>query len=163
MEIKVSEPQKTVYDFVVKDPQGNDVPLSNYKGKVLLITNVASAWGSTKGHYTEYVQLYNKYKDQGFVILAFPCNQFMFQEPKSSTEIVAHICQRFQADFPIFAKVDIKGPNAIPLFKFLKKSTGKKVTWNFGKYLVGKDGVPIEGHNKGTTPLEMEAKIKSLL
>nr|XP_009775342.1 PREDICTED: probable glutathione peroxidase 2 [Nicotiana sylvestris] len=96
---------KSIYDFTVKDILGNDVPLSNYRGKVLLIVNVASKCGLTDSNYKELNILYEKYKDQGFEILAFPCNQFLWQEPGTNEEIQETVCIRFKAEFPVFEKV----------------------------------------------------------
>ncbi|GJN40686.1 hypothetical protein PR202_gb29947 [Eleusine coracana subsp. coracana] len=96
----------SVHDFTVKDASGKDVDLSTYKGKVLLIVNVASQCGLTNSNYTELSQLYEKYKDQGFEVLAFPCNQFGGQEPGTNEEIVQFACTRFKAEYPIFDKVN---------------------------------------------------------
>ncbi|GLJ09911.1 hypothetical protein SUGI_0118110 [Cryptomeria japonica] len=110
----------SVHDFNVKDIKGNDVSLSTYKGKVLLIVNVASHCGLTTSNYQEMNELYAKFKDQGFEILAFPCNQFATQEPGTNEEIAAIVCTRFKANFPIFDKVDVNGDDAAPVYKFLK-------------------------------------------
>uniref|UniRef100_A0A166FAV0 Glutathione peroxidase n=1 Tax=Daucus carota subsp. sativus TaxID=79200 RepID=A0A166FAV0_DAUCS len=103
-----SDKPKSVHDFTVKDAKGNDVNLSQYKGKVLLIVNVASQCGLTNSNYTELAKLYEKYKDQGLEILAFPCNQFGSQEPGTNEEIVEFACTKFKAEYPIFDKKDIK-------------------------------------------------------
>ncbi|KAF3503333.1 hypothetical protein F2Q69_00042714 [Brassica cretica] len=105
MAAATSSSPKSVHDFTVKDAKGNEVDLSIYKGKVLLIVNVASQCGLTNSNYTELAQLYHKYKDHGFEILAFPCNQFGNQEPGSNEEIVQFACTRFKAEYPIFDKV----------------------------------------------------------
>ncbi|KAG0470766.1 hypothetical protein HPP92_017466 [Vanilla planifolia] len=99
---------KSIHDFTVKDIDGKDISLSKFKGKVLLIVNVASKCGLTTANYTELSHLYEKYKNQGFEILAFPCNQFGGQEPGSNPEIKQFACTRFKAEFPIFDKKDIK-------------------------------------------------------
>ncbi|KAM3391557.1 hypothetical protein ACQJBY_012943 [Aegilops geniculata] len=150
----------SVHDFVVKfhailltetlggitlqDVRGNDVELSRYKGKVLLIVNVASRCGLANSNYTELGQLYEKYREKGLEILAFPCNQFAGQEPDSDEKIVEFACNRFQAEFPIFRKVDVNGNNAAPLYKFLKSERGglfgERIKWNFTKFLVDKEG-----------------------
>ncbi|VVB05094.1 unnamed protein product [Arabis nemorensis] len=104
------------------DAQGSDVDLSTYKEKLLLIVTVASQCGLTNSNYTELAQLYQKYKNHGFEILAFPCNQFGNQEPGSNEEIVAFACTRFKAEYPIFDKVDVNGDKAAPIYKFLKSS-----------------------------------------
>nr|CAD1835133.1 unnamed protein product [Ananas comosus var. bracteatus] len=157
----------SVHDFTVKDASGNDVDLSIYKGKVLLIVNVASQCGLTNSNYTELSQLYEKYKDQGFEILAFPCNQFGGQEPGSNEEIVEFACTRFKAEYPIFDKVDVNGDNAAPLYKFLKSSKGSlfgnSIKWNFSKFLVDKDGNVVDRYAPTTSPLSIEKDIKKLL
>ncbi|GKV23112.1 hypothetical protein SLEP1_g32886 [Rubroshorea leprosula] len=96
---------ESIYDISVKDANGNDVDLSTYKGKVLLIVNVASKCGMTNSNYTELNQLYDKYKDQGLEIFAFPCNQFGDEEPGSNDQILDFVCTRFKSEFPIFDKV----------------------------------------------------------
>ncbi|RZC93958.1 hypothetical protein C5167_016652 [Papaver somniferum] len=97
--------EESVYDFTVKDKTGNDVDLSIYKGKVLLFVNVASNCGLTDVNYTQLSEIYTKYKDQGLEVLAFPCNQFLKQEPKSAQEVEQFVCTRFKAEFPVFHKV----------------------------------------------------------
>uniref|UniRef100_A0A2C9WCI7 Glutathione peroxidase n=1 Tax=Manihot esculenta TaxID=3983 RepID=A0A2C9WCI7_MANES len=161
-----SEP-KSVHDFTVKDARGNDVDLSIYKGKVLVIVNVASQCGLTNSNYAELTQLYHKYKDQGLEILAFPCNQFGSQEPGTNEEILEFACTRFKAEYPIFDKVDVNGNNAAPLYKFLKSSKGGTfgdgIKWNFSKFLVDKDGNVVDRYAPTTSPLSMEKDVKKLL
>lgn len=158
---------KSVHEFVVKDARGNDVDLSTYKGKVLLIVNVASQCGLTNSNYTELTQLYEKYKDNGLEILAFPCNQFGNQEPGDNEEIVQFACTRFKAEFPIFDKVDVNGKDATPLYKFLKKAKGgifgDGIKWNFTKFLVDQDGNVVERYAPTTSPSSIEKDIKKLL
>lgn len=141
--------------------------LGVYKGKVLLIVNVASQCGLTNSNYTELSQLYEKYKDQGFEILAFPCNQFGAQEPGSNEEIVQFACTRFKAEYPIFDKVDVNGSNAAPIYKFLKSSKGglfgDSIKWNFSKFLVDKEGRVVDRYAPTTSPLSFEKDIKKLL
>ncbi|CAA0394748.1 unnamed protein product [Arabidopsis thaliana] len=161
-----SEP-KSLYDFTVKDAKGNDVDLSIYKGKVLLIVNVASQCGLTNSNYTELAQLYEKYKGHGFEILAFPCNQFGNQEPGTNEEIVQFACTRFKAEYPIFDKVDVNGDKAAPVYKFLKSSKGglfgDGIKWNFAKFLVDKDGNVVDRFAPTTSPLSIEKDVKKLL
>ncbi|KAJ9706516.1 hypothetical protein PVL29_001816 [Vitis rotundifolia] len=156
-----SSPQ-SVHSFTVKDSRGNDVDLSTYKGKALLIVNVASQCGLTNSNYTELHQLYEKYKDQGLEILAFPCNQFGAQEPGSNEEIVEFACTRFKAEYPIFDKIDVNGDSAAPLYKFLKSSKGglfgDNIKWNFSKFLVDKDGKVVDRYAPTTSPLSIEVK-----
>ncbi|CAN6238901.1 unnamed protein product [Urochloa humidicola] len=157
----------SVHDFTVKDASGKEVDLSTYKGKVLLIVNVASQCGLTNSNYTKLSQLYEKYKDQGFEILAFPCNQFGGQEPGTNEEIVQFACTRFKAEYPIFDKVDVNGDNTAPIYKFLKSSKGglfgENIKWNFSKFLVDKEGRVVERYAPTTSPLSIEKDIKKLL
>lgn len=160
--------EKSIHDFTVKDIDGKEVPLSNYKGKVLLAVNVASKCGLTTGNYTELSHLYEKYKTQGFEILAFPCNQFGGQEPGKNTEIKEFACTRFKAEFPIFDKVDVNGPNTAPVYKFLKSSKGSGlfgdgIKWNFEKFLIDRDGKVVERYLPTTSPLQIEKDIQKLL
>ncbi|CAN4077117.1 unnamed protein product [Withania somnifera] len=159
--------EKTIYDFTVKDIDGKDVPLSTFKGKVLLIVNVASRCGLTTSNYTELSRVYEKHKDQGLEILAFPCNQFGAQEPGSNPEIKQFACTRFKAEFPIFDKVDVNGPNTAPVYQFLKSSAGgflgDLVKWNFEKFLVDKNGKVVERYPPTTSPFQIEKDIQKLL
>lgn len=162
-----SSQPRSIHDFVVKDARGNDVDLSIYKGKVLLIVNVASQCGLTNSNYPELTELYEKYKTKGLEILAFPCNQFGNQEPGSNEEIVQFACTRFKAEFPIFDKVDVNGDNAAPIYKFLKSSKGglfgDGIKWNFAKFLVDKDGNVVDRYAPTTSPASIEKDIKKLL
>ncbi|KAJ1702318.1 hypothetical protein LUZ63_002097 [Rhynchospora breviuscula] len=162
-----SQSTTSVHDFTVKDARGNDVDLSMYKGKVLLIVNVASQCGLTNSNYTELSHLYEKYKDQGFEILAFPCNQFGGQEPGTNEEIMQFACTRFKAEYPIFDKVDVNGDNAAPIYKFLKSSKGglfgDSIKWNFSKFLVDKEGHVVDRYAPTTSPLSIEKDVKKLL
>lgn len=159
--------EKSIYDFTVKDIDGKDVPLKKFKNKVLLIVNVASQCGLTTANYTELSHIYEKYKTQGFEILAFPCNQFGAQEPGSNPQIKQFACTRFKAEFPIFDKVDVNGPNTAPIYKFLKSSAGgflgDLVKWNFEKFLVDKNGKVVERYPPTTSPFQIEKDIQKLL
>ncbi|PIA49456.1 hypothetical protein AQUCO_01300338v1 [Aquilegia coerulea] len=157
---------QSIYDFTVKDARGNDVDLSIYKGKVLLIVNVASQCGLTNSNYTELAKVYENYKDQGLEILAFPCNQFGSQEPGTNEEIVEFACTKFKAEYPIFDKVDVNGANAAPIYKFLKSSKGSifgdSIKWNFSKFLVNKEGHVVDRYAPTTSPLSIEDIKKQL-
>ncbi|XP_022155674.1 probable glutathione peroxidase 5 [Momordica charantia] len=159
--------EKSIHEFVVKDARGQDVDLSIYRGKVLLVVNVASKCGYTDSNYTQLTELYSKYKDKGFEILAFPCNQFLNQEPGSSQEAQEFACTRFKAEYPIFQKVSVNGPDTAPVYKFLKASKtgflGSRIKWNFTKFLVDKEGRAIKRYGTTTTPLAIEADIKEVL
>ncbi|KAJ4707761.1 Glutathione peroxidase [Melia azedarach] len=158
---------ESLYDFTVKDIDSKDVPLSKFKGKVLLIVNVASRCGLTTSNYSELSHIYEKYKTQGFEILAFPCNQFGGQEPGSNPEIKQFACTRFKAEFPIFDKVDVNGPNTVPVYQFLKSSAGgflgDLIKWNFEKFLVDKNGKVVERYPPTTSPFQIEKDIQKLL
>ncbi|XVF55002.1 hypothetical protein PTKIN_Ptkin06aG0001400 [Pterospermum kingtungense] len=157
----------SIYDFTVKDIIGNDVSLSEYSGKVLLIVNVASKCGLTQSNYKELNVLYEKYKNQGFEILAFPCNQFAGQEPGTNEQIQEVACTVFKAEFPIFDKIEVNGKNAAPLYKFLKSEKGgyfgDAIKWNFTKFLVNKEGKVVERYAPTTSPLKIEKDIQNLL
>lgn len=135
----------TVYDFLVLDNQGNIVSLSNYKDKVLLIVNTATRCGHTP-QYAELQELYSKYKDQGFEILDFPCNQFAQQAPESDEEIQNFCTLNYNTEFPRFHKINVNGDSTIALYKFLKHANvtdpnaNVNIGWNFTKFLIGKDG-----------------------
>ncbi|XP_048501902.1 probable glutathione peroxidase 8 [Beta vulgaris subsp. vulgaris] len=162
-----TENPQSIYDFTVKNAQENDVKLSDYKGKVLLIVNVASKCGMTSSNYTELNQLYDKYKNQGLQILAFPCNQFGDEEPGSNDEIIDFVCTRFKSEFPIFDKIEVNGDKASPLYQFLKLGKwgifGDDIQWNFVKFLVDKDGQVVGRYYPTTSPLSLEYDVKSLL
>ncbi|TXG72865.1 hypothetical protein EZV62_001444 [Acer yangbiense] len=158
---------KSIYDFSVKDISGNDVSLSEYRGKVVLIVNVASKCGLTQSNYKELNVLYEKYKNEGLEILAFPCNQFAGQEPGSNEEIQDVVCTLFKAEFPIFDKVEVNGKNTVDLYKFLKSEKGgyfgDAIKWNFTKFLVDKQGKVVERYAPTTSPLKIEKDIQNLL
>ncbi|XP_035551522.1 protein HUA2-LIKE 3 isoform X3 [Juglans regia] len=159
--------EQSIHEFTVKDAKGKDVELSIYKGKVLLVVNVASKCGFTDSNYTQLTELYSGYKDKGLEILAFPCNQFLKQEPGTSEETEQFACTRYKAEYPIFQKVRCNGPNTVPLYRFLKASKtgfmGSRIKWNFTKFLVDKEGHVIERYGPTTTPLSFEADIKKAL
>jgi glutathione peroxidase len=158
----------SIYDFVVKDINGNDVELTQYRGKILLIVNVASACGLTTTNYTELAEIYNKYKGQDFEILAFPCNQFGGQEPGSNEQIKEFACTRFKAEYPIMDKIDVNGSKEAPLYKFLKAQKGggllgDSIKWNFAKFLVDKNGNVVDRYAPTTPPSKIEKDIKKYL
>ncbi|KAL5747453.1 hypothetical protein ACOSP7_024455 [Xanthoceras sorbifolium] len=158
---------ESVYDIAVKDAKGQDVDLSTYKGKVLLIVNVASKCGMTNSNYRDMNQLHEKYKDQGLDILAFPCNQFGEEEPGTNDQIIDFVCTRFKSEFPIFGKIDVNGEHASPLYKFLKSGKwgifGDDIQWNFAKFLVDKNGQVVDRYYPTTSPLSLEHDVKKLL
>ncbi|KAF8387996.1 hypothetical protein HHK36_026662 [Tetracentron sinense] len=162
-----SSPEQTIHEFTVKDSRGKEVDLSIYKGKVLLVVNVASKCGFTDTNYTQLTELYSKYKDRGFEILAFPCNQFLKQEPGTSQEAEEFACTRYKAEYPVFEKIRLNGPDTAPVYKFLKASKtgtfGSRIKWNFTKFLVDKEGHAISRYAPITTPMAIETDIKKAL
>ena len=156
----------SIYDFVVKDIEGKDVSLSEYKGKVLLIVNTATGCGFTP-QYDGLQDLYEKYNSQGFEILDFPCNQFANQAPGSEEEIVSFCQARFGITFKQFAKIEVNGKNESPLYTYLKEqqagTLGKNIKWNFTKFLVNRDGEVIARFAPTTTPEKLDEKVAAIL
>jgi glutathione peroxidase len=142
---------KTIYDYTMNSIDGTPSPLSNYKGKVVMIVNVASKCGFTP-QYAGLESLYKKYKDQGFVILGFPANNFMSQEPGTNSEIKQFCSRTYGVDFPMFAKSDVKGPETNPLYQYLTAEKGGEIKWNFTKFLVGRDGQIVGRFEPKVTP-----------
>lgn len=187
----VVEQTSGIYDITVKDMNGSDVSLANYKGKVLLIVNVASKCGLTP-QYQGLEALYEKYHDQGLEILGFPCNQFLGQEPGTNEEIQSFCSLNYNVTFPLFAKIDVNGEAESPLYTYLKEQApfkgypegteefaaqldkihqqtgtgfdqGNAIRWNFGKFLVSKDGKTILRFEPMVTPDMMEEDIQKML
>lgn len=154
------------YDYKVKNISGEDVSMSEYKGKVVLIVNTASKCGFTK-QYEGLEELYKKYKDQGFVILGFPCNQFGAQEPGGNEEIKNFCTSTFSVTFPMMSKIDVNGDDADPLYKFLKKEKGgilgDDIKWNFTKFLIDRDGNVVDRFASQKTPKALEKEVEKLL
>lgn len=157
----------TVTDFAVKLPDGAEQKLAGYAGKVLLIVNVASQCGFTP-QYTGLEALYRKYNDRGFEILAFPCNQFGSQEPGNAEEIASFCSLTYDVTFPLFAKVEVNGSGADPLYNYLKSAkpglmgtTGIK--WNFTKFLVGRDGRVLKRYAPTDKPESIAKDIEAAL
>ncbi|TAK92254.1 MAG: glutathione peroxidase [Verrucomicrobia bacterium] len=145
---------ESLYDIKLKDIDGKDTTLAAYKGKVLLIVNVASKCGFTK-QYTGLEAAYEKYKDKGFVILGFPCNQFGGQEPGTNEEIKQFCSSKFSVTFPLFDKIDVNGENRHPLYVALageKSPFPGNIKWNFNKFLIGKDGKILHRFESKVTP-----------
>ncbi|KAL5995868.1 hypothetical protein ACLOJK_025940 [Asimina triloba] len=153
--------------FLAQDSSGKDVDLSIYKGKVLLVVNVASRCGFTNKNYTQLTELHDRLKGKDFEILAFPCNQFLKQEPLSSEAVKEFACTRFRAEYPVFQKICVNGPKAAPVYKFLKAkapfSFTSRVKWNFTKFLVDKEGKVLGRYGAGTPPLAIEDDIKKAI
>ena len=156
----------SLYDFSVSDQADQPVSLQDYKGKVVLIVNTATGCGLTP-QYQGLQELYDKYKDQGFDILDFPCNQFMGQAPGSAEEINTFCTLNYHTTVPRFAKIKVNGKEAEPLFDWLKQEKsgplGARIEWNFAKFLINREGQVVERFSSKTEPLKMEETIKELL
>lgn len=156
----------TIYDFIVKDGDGKDVSMKEYKGKVLLIVNTATGCGFTP-QYEGLQKLYDKYAEKGFFVLDFPCNQFMNQAPGTQAEITEFCSLHYGTTFPRFEKIKVNGKDAIPLYEYLKDqqkgSFGKKISWNFTKFLVTRDGKVVARFAPTVKPEDIESKIVELL
>ena len=156
----------TLYDLSAKLNNGRNKRLADYKGKVLLIVNTASKCGFTP-QYGGLQSLYAKYKERGFEVLGFPCDQFGHQEPGSDDEIKSFCQLNYGVNFPLFSKIEVNGPNAHPVFEFLKSKKGgllgDSIKWNFTKFLVDKKGGVVERFAPMTTPSAIETQIEKLL
>lgn len=155
-----------IYDHIVQDSQGKDLSLKDYQGKVLLIVNTASKCGFTK-QYAGLQDLYEKYRDRGFEILAFPCNQFGHQEPGTNQEIQNFCTDLFSVTFPVMGKIDVNGEGESPLYTDLKKSQGglfgSAIKWNFTKFLVDRQGRVVGRFAPTTKPQDLEEDIEKIL
>jgi len=150
--------QSKIYSFTMNDIDGKAVSLSQYRGKVILIVNVASKCGYTK-QYAGLQKLYEKYKDNGFVILAFPANNFFRQEPGTDSEIKTFCTTKFNVTFPMFSKISVKGKDIHPLYQYLtspeeNREFGKPIKWNFNKFLIGKDGETLARFPSKVAPMD---------
>lgn len=164
-------PNSSVYEFsaaLLDDPPGKaPLSLGQFRGQVLLVVNTASQCGFTP-QYAGLEQLYQSFKDRGFAVLAFPSNQFGGQEPGSAAEIGAFCQKNYGVTFPVFAKIDVNGPNAHPLYRFLRKSRPgflglDSIKWNFTKFLVDRKGAVAGRYSPTTQPKDLTAAIEALL
>ena len=158
---------KKITDFVVNDNNLNEVDLSVYDGKVILVVNVASECGLTY-HYEGLQELYNKFSSKGLEILAFPCNQFGAQEPGTNDEIKFFCTEKYNVTFPLFNKIDVNGPNEDPLYTFLKnvssvESDVKDIEWNFTKFLFKKNSELFKRYDPRVEPSDLIGDIESIL
>lgn len=154
---------ESIYDIKLKDIDGKDTTLGAYKGKAVLIVNVASKCGYTK-QYTGLESIYEKYRDQGFVVLGFPCNQFGGQEPGTNEEIKQFCSSKYNVTFPMFDKIEVNGANRHPLYVALAGKDSPypgDIKWNFNKFLVGKDGKIVKRFDSKVTP-ESEEMAKAI-
>jgi glutathione peroxidase len=140
-----------VHEFTLNSIDGKPAPLSAYRGKVVLIVNVASRCGFTP-QYAGLEALYEKYKDRGFVILGFPANNFGGQEPGTNEEIKTFCSTKYNVTFPMYSKISVKGDDKAPLYQFLTDATGSEIQWNFTKFLVDKDGKVVARFESKVTP-----------
>lgn len=157
----------SVYDYEARTSKGEEVKLSDYRGKVVLIVNTASKCGFTP-QFQGLQELYDKYHDRGLEILGFPSNQFMEQDPGSNDEILEFCQLNYGVKFPMFEKTDVKGDNAHPLFRYLSDEApglmgSKSVKWNFTKFLIDKEGTPVKRFAPQTSPDQLEKDIEKLL
>ena len=165
--IIAKENNMSIYDFNVKTIDGEEVSMSKYKGKVLLIVNVASKCGFTS-QYEGLENLYEKYKNQDFMVLGFPSNQFANQEPESDDKIKEFCSLTYEVKFDMFSKIDVNGENEAPIYKFLKSNQKgilgtENIKWNFTKFLVDKEGNIVDRYASTTTPESIEKDIIKLL
>jgi glutathione peroxidase len=164
------EPDGKIYEFSAPLLDGRPVSLEAYRDQVLLIVNTASKCGFTP-QYAGLEQLYRTYKDRGFAVLGFPCNQFGRQEPGSAEEIGAFCEENYMVSFPMFAKLDVNGANAHPLYRFLKRSKPgvlgifgvSRIKWNFTKFLVDREGCVVGRFGSATSPRALAGRIERLL
>lgn len=155
-----------LYDFKVNKMNGQEVSMSDYKGKVVLIVNTASKCGLTP-QFKDLEELYKKYKEQGLEILGFPCNQFANQD-KGSNEEIHEFCQlNYGVSFTMFEKIDVNGKNAHPLYQYLKNEAkgllSKEIKWNFTKFLIDSDGNVVKRYGPTVEPLKIKEDIENLL
>lgn len=162
-----AEKSMSIYDFSVKTIDSKEISMSEYKGKVLLIVNVASECGFTS-QYAGLEKLYQTYKEQGFEVLGFPSNQFGGQEP-ASDEKIKFFCQgTYDVHFDMFSKIDVNGENAAPLYNYLKREQGgllwmDSIKWNFTKFLVDREGNVVDRYAPSTKPASIQEEIEKLL
>ena len=157
----------SIYDYSAETLSGQPAPLVDYQGKVVLIVNTASKCGFTP-QYEGLEALYRKYEDKGLVVLGFPCNQFGAQEPGNAEEIQSFCSLTYDVTFPMFAKIDVNGPKAHPLYEYLKHEKkgllgSEGIKWNFTKFLVGRDGEVMERFAPTTKPEDISQSIEKLL
>ena len=158
---------KNIYEFSCEDSSGQAIDLSDFKGKTLLIVNTASQCGFTP-QYEGLEKLQNNYSSEVFSVLAFPCNQFGGQEPGTNEQITEFCSLNYGNTFPIFSKIDVNGENAHPLFNFLTSEKKgllgtQKIKWNFTKFLINKDGEPVNRYGSSTTPEQIQSDIEKLI
>ncbi|MDR4314678.1 glutathione peroxidase [Niallia circulans] len=157
----------SIYDFKVKTMDGKMQALSDFKGNIILIVNTASKCGFTP-QFKELQELYQKFKEEGFVVLGFPSNQFMSQDPGTNEEIKSFCEMNYGVTFPMFAKIDVNGKEADPLYQYLTKEAPgtlgvKAIKWNFTKFLIDRNGNVVDRYAPSTSPSEIKADIEKLI
>jgi len=157
----------TLYEFTVKTIDGQTETMESYRGQVLLIVNVASKCGFT-GQYAGLEALYRSYQHKGFAVLGFPCDQFAHQEPGSEAEIQSFCSLTYDVTFPLFAKIEVNGSGAHPLYKYLKKAQpglfgSEAIKWNFTKFLVNREGAVLKRYAPTDTPEKIEGDLRGLI
>ncbi len=154
-QVAVANSARNIYDFKVKTMEGQAKSLADYKGQVLLIVNTASHCGFTP-QYAGLEKLYNRYKDRGFAVLAFPANDFLGQEPGDDSTIKQFCELNFKVSFPLFSKISVRGPQMEPLYQYLTTASGfnGSITWNFNKFLVDRQGRVIARFDSKTDPMD---------
>jgi len=165
--LHAEEKPMSIYDYKVTSIEGKEISMSKYKGDVLLIVNVASECGFTP-QYEGLENLYETYKDDDFMVLGFPCNQFGKQEPKNEEEIVFFCQGTYDVQFDMFAKIDVNGENTHPLYQYLKNEQSgflwtESIKWNFTKFLVNREGKVVERYGSSTKPESIQEDIELLL
>lgn len=165
--LSAGEKKMNIYDFKVKDINNNEISMNNYKNKVLLIVNVASKCGFTS-QYEGLEELYEEYKNDGFMVLAFPSNEFSNQEPGTNEEIKEFCELTYKVKFDLFSKIKVNSKEAIPLYKYLKHEAKgifgtTSIKWNFTKFLVSKEGLVTKRYSSTTKPNEIKEDIEALL
>jgi glutathione peroxidase len=163
----MTDPVETVYEFSAPLLDGRTARLDEFKGRVLLIVNTASNCGFTP-QYAGLEELFRKYKERGLAVLGFPCNQFGGQEPGSAEQIGSFCERNYSVSFPIFAKIEVNGPDVHPLYRYLKRAkTGilgtEAIKWNFTKFLVDRQGKVVDRHGPATKPKALASRIETLL
>lgn len=154
------------YEFKAKDIHGKEISMEEYKGKTVLVVNTASKCGFTP-QYEGLENLYKKYSDNGLVILGFPCNQFANQEPGDEKSIMEGCLLNYGVTFPMFSKIDVNGPDAHPLYKYLRKelpgTISSRIKWNFTKFLVNAEGKPVKRFSPATKPEKIDTYLKKTI
>lgn len=156
----------SIYDFSAKDIDGKDTSLDKYKGQVCLIVNVASKWGFTK-QYGDLQAMHDEFAERGLRVLGFPCNQFGSQEPLSEPEIKEFVTGKYKVTFDLYSKINVNGDEALPLYKYLKSKQGgflgSFIKWNFTKFLVDRQGIPVKRYSPNSVPNSFKKDVEHYL